>query len=278
MKIHEDFLPNFLVVEPEIGKGVDPMDEAMNMAGRDWAKEGYKGIIWDTMTETATRVLMAVAATTTFGVKHITIGTGANAIRIPDRGDYRAAQTVAATLQKMLFRQDCHLMVLGHEGVETKGKGEDIEILNGGFALVGQAKIATYGAMFDQYIRLYPWKTMKDGQMVATQVRAQLLAGTLYGAGIRGDTESPPAWLEVPNTLEGQVEWWKQILEISGIALDRPLTGFLRGAMYAAPKVGKTRLAGSLAALVGPCVYLAWDDDSKRLRSIFRKLKEQTNA
>jgi hypothetical protein len=274
LKRYDDFLPNFLVVEPESGVGIDPINEAMMIAGTDWAKEGYKGIIWDTMSATAQAVNMASANTPAFG-NHIMLGAGASRIPIPSMGDFRAAQVVADTLREVLFKHELHLLMLGHEGTETKGKGENTEILNAGFALVGQAKISTYGSQFDQYIRLVRQAEQKDGVLQFTRVMAQLQADAIYGAGVRTDLEiEPPALKLVPNTLEMQITWWKELLNMAGIDLASPLSGFLRTAMYSAPKVGKTRLAASLAGLVGPVVYVAWDADSKRLRSVFRSLKD----
>ena len=272
MKTYDAFAPNFLIVEPEKGRGIDPMNEAFTIAGTDWKAKGYNGLIWDTMTQTAWDVHMASANTTTFG-NHIRLGTGALTVPVPSMGDYRAAHVVCDTLFNMLVSQELHVAVLGHEATETKGKGENVEILNAGFALVGQAKVSSYGAEFDQYIRLRSWAASEQGAVVMNEVRAQMLADPVFGAGLRepGNQIVPP-YKVVPNTLEEQIEWWKWFFDLGGIDVDNPLT-LLRLALYSRPKVGKSRLVTVLPAIVGPCVYVAWDRGSRALPSTWSALK-----
>lgn len=258
---------NFLIIQPDKKKG-DPFVDCMKIAEFDWAGEGYKSLIWDTLTERARTFRNMSAMLMKYTTQPMQFGSGPNKMIVPSPGDYGAAQALSINLRAMLQEQPLHTFMLGHIGRETKGKGDDLIVTSAGFALVGQALISSFGSDFDQYLRLF----VQSGF-----VYAQLKSHPVYGSGIRTTKELPKELL-VPHELTKMRALWGSFMEMSGIDPADPATGYLRVGMYSEPKVGKSTFVTALPESLLPAVYIADDPGSEYMRTTFPEVLGKTQA
>jgi len=258
---------NLIVVRPNLDTR-DPYSEACKIVDAPWEKEfGAKTLMLDTVDAYAESFRNMSAQAMTYTNKPLTFGVGKHAIYMPDRGDYRAGQTLIQELTNLAFDKEMHLIACAHTAVQTKEKGGEVLVLRGGAATVGSAQVDTYGGQFDQYFRLY-YAKKKD----TTEVTAQVRGDGVYNAKHREDGVLPPRDIFVPNTLKEQMAWWDARMEEAGIDSQDPLlTGYIRAMLYGEIGVGKTRLG--LSFPYGPIVYVAVDKNSHFMRSMYRELK-----
>ena len=136
-------MPNILVVKPDMFTG-DPYVNLSKAVDFPWHLPPYecKCMVVDTMSEAAENFLDASARAGHFrsgGSAGITAGAGSDyKLTLPDRGDYRFAQSMATNIMKLAMAKPTDLIICGHSEIDEKGVGET-KITRGGMALVGQA-------------------------------------------------------------------------------------------------------------------------------------------
>lgn len=165
------------------------MEEAVAIARAKYDQPGVRTIIWDTLTETAKRILRFYSDTGVFSDKHA-VQVGSRALKSwhtsPMEGDYGAAQNTIAFLQEHLWSQPLHLIVIFHEDFIEPESGS-IEGLIGGPATVGKKAIRWIPAKYDTV--LYMQRRM------ATTEKSEIIVNTvqrgIWVAGVRGTTEVP---------------------------------------------------------------------------------------
>lgn len=260
-----------VVVKPDVpkkGQPTDPYGDACDIADFDW--EGAfdaKTIMWDTMTWRSKQFLQMSAAQKKYG-DNIQFGKGGRVHTMPQRGDYGAAQSMCMELRQLLFAHDeMHVFVAGHQQFAEFEDGNKIVATTAGFGLVGKSSVATFGDIFNQYLRMtvHEKRAMIKGQESYRKVVLQLTKGPVFDAGIRTPV-SVPDEIEVPGTLDGQREVWKELEGYTRQPLDGS-RGWWRTALYSPPKVGKTQFLTSIPDEAKPLVYVADDPGSEHLPS-----------
>lgn len=260
-----------IVVKPAVPskkKPGDPYGDAVAIAETDFeGMFGAKTLQWDTMTWRAKVFLQMSASMGKFG-NNISFGTGGLQHKMPQKGDYGAAQSMAMELRQLLFaHEDMHLFIAGHQVIAEIEGPEGVVGNAAGFGLVGKASIGTYGDIFNQYLRMHVVQkhAMMKGQDSSRKVMLQLVKGQVFDAGIRSTVEMPEE-IEVGKTLDSQRQVWRDLEGYARVPLDGS-RGRWRCALYSPPKVGKTQLLTSIPDEAKPIVYVADDPGSEHLPS-----------
>ena len=247
----------------------DPYGDACMIAERDWRKEyGARTLVWDTATWRSKVFLQMASHYKKFG-QNIQFGTGGRTHTLPQKGDYGAAQSMMLEIRQILLEQPMHVIMVGHQHIAEYENEDGVVSAGGGFGLVGKASVATFGDVFNQYLRMYVEQkhAMIAGQVSQRRVMLQFKKGPLFDAGIR-TTQDMPDTVEVPATLDGQRALWGQLLNYFRIPLDGS-SPWLRMGIYAAPKVGKSQFVTSIPDALKPLVYIADDPGGEDMLSTF---------
>lgn len=145
--------PDKAKVDARTGKEYyDPLAEATEIASADWAEQGYKTLIWDTMTSTAIDLLKAITVQGKHG-NNVSFGTPGKPDYVPQAtiGDYGATQRCVQHTLDFLFDQPMNVIVLFHAvDDDDNGKAEMV----GGPATVGKAAIRPIAGRFDNLFRV----------------------------------------------------------------------------------------------------------------------------
>jgi energy-coupling factor transporter ATP-binding protein EcfA2 len=136
-------------------KPLDPYDEMVVAARRDWRKDfpDVGTVIIDTMTTWAGDVLLAVANSGKFSDKHIVLeGSGPGKLVVPMMGDYRAAQFMVMNAIRFWQQQPLHVIMLFHSTIYEPEEGV-ADAIYGGPATIGKASVRDIAAKFQTVIR-----------------------------------------------------------------------------------------------------------------------------
>ena len=139
--------------------GTDPLEEAVEVAVKDWSKVDAEigTIVWDTLTTTSKNLLRHYANSGVFSSNH-NVQLGTKALKSwhtsPMEGDYGAAQNSIGFILTHLFSQPLHVIVIFHaDWAEPKaGAGGG---LVGGPETVGRKAIRWIPGMFDAVFRTH---------------------------------------------------------------------------------------------------------------------------
>lgn len=264
-----------IVVKPHVPTKTspgDPYGDACAIAEFDWQGEhGAKSIAWDTLTWRSKVLLQMAAEAKQYG-ENIQFGKTGRRHVMPQKGDYGAAQSMCLEIRNLLAAQPLHLIIAGHTQIaEFEDDNTGAKTAAAGFGLVGKASVMTFADMFDQYVRLFvdQKRPLRSGEQGYRKVMMQLQRGRLFDAGLRVAHELPEA-VEIPFSLEGQREVWRQLM--GWAAVDRG--ALLRMGIYSAPNVGKSMFITAVPDELKPLVYVADDPGSEFLRSTWDELLE----
>lgn len=209
----------------------DPLKEAVAIATYPWADEGFKTLIWDTMTVTARDLLKAYALMQNYTGE--TKGGDSKAISFgqsntpefhihPTMGDYGAAQSTTDHILQLLFEQPLNLIVLFHEEWVSPKQTDTGETV-GGPATVGSARVKHLPGLFDHCIRQEAMRKQLPGR--ERQEKFVIHTGK-HGPWIAG--------LRCPGVAPGDINlemdpghWW--------VTFEEALRGEYRGSKHEAP-------------------------------------------
>lgn len=217
----------------------DPLKEAVQIATYPWADEGFKTLIWDTMTVTSRDLLRAYALMQNFSgetksgdSKAISFGDpNSPEFHVhPTMGDYGAAQSSTDHILQLLFEQPLNLIVLFHEEWVEPKKTDTGETV-GGPATIGNARVKHLPGLFDHCIRQeavrkqLPGKPRQEQFIMHTSKHGPWIAGLRCPGVTPGDIK-----LDVD-----PVHWWT--------TFEEALRGEYRGSEHdiALSKSGRSR-------------------------------------
>lgn len=120
-----------------INEGKDIFAQVLEIYSYDWAREGFKTIITDTMTILTKGILSQVTNSGRFSDKHIDLGQG---IKQPMQGDFLATQTLLLSLLRRQQQSRLNHLTLFHEIEIRPEAGQPGEPI-GGPDTVGKASV-----------------------------------------------------------------------------------------------------------------------------------------
>lgn len=204
------------IVKPERNKRGEVLEDLVEIARHPWSDEGYKTLIWDTMSETSRILLQEYANTGVFTESHAAeMGKRGTPSwhTAPAPGDYGAAQNSIMFLLTHLWDQPMHLIVLWHaKWVEPKQGSPDG--LVGGPDVSGGAMVRLVAGKFDACFRtdlaMDP-KTRQGRILVHTTQRG------IWKAGFRTDRPRQGMPTTVPLGEEPR-EFWEAYMADLGLS------------------------------------------------------------
>jgi hypothetical protein len=222
-----------VVIDPETKKPTtvdelqfDPLEEAVTIAKYPWAKEGFKTLLWDTMTATAEDLLRAIAAGRGVEVSKshgqaMTVGTPGTDTYVPQPApaDFGSAQTSIDHILKILFQfqSDVNLIIAFH-AADNLGDDEHKGDPLGGPATVGKAQIRKIAKLFDNLFRIAVDKTRVPQTMPPQYVIRRVVqtdTQSYWLTGMRNHLNKNP--IPVFDIDDNKCrDFWLKFMEVSG--------------------------------------------------------------
>lgn len=140
--------PNLELVGVDMSK--DVYAQLKEIYTYNWAAEGFKTIITDTLTTAIGTMLTQFTNSGKFSDKNIDLGNG---MKLPQPGDYNAANTLTMGLLRFMQTSNMNCLTLYHEQEVRPEPGTPGEPY-GGPATVGKALVRTIGNLDMTVLRL----------------------------------------------------------------------------------------------------------------------------
>lgn len=304
IKVHEDFLPNFVVIEPPLveshmGGKFDAYQVACQLARYPWRKKyGASTIILDTadgMGHDFTRY----SAINNLGSEgwRPEVGAGPDLYKSHNRSDIGKAQEWGESVLRLFLNQPLHVFLLSHKKAvmytsRQDDDGNDIKSLDFfGFQMPGQALTAHINNLFGQSISLR--NIAGPGQPMKIQANFAEYKDEIgrYKAKVRSLAPEARPTLNIPKTLEGmQAAWikaalWNRVKWDAPIALEAGTASALdvpwRAGLWSESGLGKTTWATALPQEcfdVGPAIYIAYDMSAVNLPTTWDALRSPPSS